>query len=231
MFQRMRRIFNKKAVSNSPVFTQQVTPPTPPVRQATKGIADLIKASVMVAIAIIAFDWLNSQTNLREKLDQVPTEGWLGTAVAVGVPLWQWKADREKEKIKLAQARAKVSADQFQNATDNIDRIKQQLETRIDSCLLQIASLRSNIARLEANIEELEEESRAISEKIDKLNYKALETRLEILQIVYEKFCTLSSSVSHARGVSEGSDRDDFARQLDLILQTCRKLQGGDDTT
>lgn len=179
--------------------------------RAIKSVWNFFVVGFIVAILLSLFNVIADRYDIKKRLEQVPQEVWITATFSTVAGIWKWYTDREQEKIKLAQSKA--------NTTGTIIG---EISNQIDSILLQVASLRESIVETRKAMNELEKIERALDQKIDDSNYRILQSKLEILEAIHDKFCFLISQMSHAKGMSEAGDRthyDRFVNRLSYILE------------
>jgi hypothetical protein len=176
------------------------------------------KAGAAIAVALIVFQWVNSNTDVRKRIGKVSTEVWIGLVATGATTYWKWYSDHEAEKIATAQNNAAANSHTIKAMSEAFEEIANRLQRRIDSLMLQMSSLRASQTESAQALESLNVNERALDEKIDQYRYDVLKERLEIVKSFYSEISDIHAAVNYLKGFKEG-DRSVSMEKLSTVLE------------
>lgn len=164
-----------------------------------KSASTFIKAGLVIAIAIVLFDWIGKQYNIKGQVETISNEVWLGTATTVIVTYFQWYKSQEKEAVEAVEKQIITNR-----------KLVGNLETRISSVMLQVSGFKSDLDELSKAMQATDRRNLELDEKIDQYRYQVLSERLEIVFKVYEELCNIHSTINYVRGMQQSGSADNI---------------------
>ena len=200
------------------------TPTTDLPKRKTKKLQStaiaFFRIGIVVSIGIIVFHWADSRYKLREKVAKVNTEVWVGIIATVATTYWQWYSDKEKDKLEQAREKATTNATSIRTVSQEFETLVKRLEGRIDSLMLQQASLKASLTETSEIIKALEKCDRLLDEKVDNYRYEVLQERFSLLQSFYEEIRSIHGQVAYLKGQKEASSQAESLKRLQLALNS-----------
>jgi len=215
----------------TPTFPPNSTPPTnetpPPIvtpprgrrKEATSTIIAFVRIGLIVAIGLIVFQWADRRYKVGEKVSKVGTEVWIGIVVTAATTYWQWYSEREKDKLEQARERATANAATIKTVSESFEAMVKRLEGRIDSLMLQQASLRGSFAEHGEIIKALEKSDRLLDEKIDNYRYEVLQERFALLKSFYDEIRSIHGQVNYLKGQKDAISQTESLKRLQQALK------------
>jgi vacuolar-type H+-ATPase subunit I/STV1 len=189
-------------------------------KEAASTAIAFIRIGLIVGVGLICFQWADRRYKVSEKIQKVDTEVWVGVAVTALTTYWQWYSEKEKKKLEKAQEKMINNAASIRTVSQEFETLVKRLEGRIDSLMLQQASLKASLTETSEIIKAMEKCDRLLDEKVDNYRYEVLQERFSLLQSFYEEIRSIHGQVAYLKGQKEASSQAESLKRLQVALNS-----------